>query len=102
MIVGEIGGSMEEEAAEYAAGMGKPVVAFIAGAASPPGKKMGHAGAIVTGGRGGYAAKRRALEAAGIPVTDTANGIGQALAARRRARNAEKRQANRATTREEA
>ncbi len=83
VIVGEIGGSMEEAAAEYAAGMQKPIVAFIAGAASPPDKKMGHAGAIVTGGRGGYAAKRRALEAAGIHVTDTANGIGRALAARR-------------------
>lgn len=83
VLVGEIGGAMEEEAAEYAATMQKPVVSFIAGAASPPGKKMGHAGAIVTGGRGGYAAKRHALEAAGIHVADTPNGIGQALAARR-------------------
>ena len=49
VLVGEIGGAMEESAAEYAAGMKKPVVAFIAGRASPPGKKMGHAGAIVTG-----------------------------------------------------
>jgi succinyl-CoA synthetase alpha subunit len=54
VMVGEIGGSMEEEAAEYAAGMTKPVVAFIAGRASPPGKKMGHAGAIVTGNAGSY------------------------------------------------
>ena len=52
VIVGEIGGAMEEEAAEYAAGMSKPVVAFIAGGASPPGKKMGHAGAIVMGDKG--------------------------------------------------
>ena len=85
VLVGEIGGSMEEESGEYAARMEKPVVAFIAGAASPPDKKMGHAGAIVAGGRGGYAGKRRALEAAGIAVTDTANGIGRALAGRRAA-----------------
>lgn len=71
VMVGEIGGSMEEEAAEYAAGMSKPIVAFIAGRASPPGKKMGHAGAIVSGGIGTYAGKRRALEAVGIAVADT-------------------------------
>ncbi len=86
VLVGEIGGAMEEAAAEYAAGMAKPIVAFVAGAASPPDKKMGHAGAIVEGGRGGYAAKRAALEAAGIVVTETPNGIGQALAARRSGR----------------
>ena len=86
VLVGEIGGAMEEAAAEYAAGMTKPVVSFIAGAASPPGKKMGHAGAIVEGGRGGYAAKRAALEAAGIVVTDTPNGIGEAMVARRAGR----------------
>ena len=68
VICGEIGGSAEEEAAEYAATMSKPVVAFVAGRASPPGKKMGHAGAIVSGGRGDYASKRRALEAAGVAV----------------------------------
>lgn len=71
VIVGEIGGAMEEAAAEYAAGMKKPVAAFIAGRASPPGKKMGHAGAIVTGAAGGYDGKRRALEAAGVAVADT-------------------------------
>jgi succinyl-CoA synthetase alpha subunit len=62
---------MEEDAAEYIAGMDKPVVCFIAGRASPPGKKMGHAGAIVAGDRGSYLSKRTALEAAGAVVVDT-------------------------------
>jgi succinyl-CoA synthetase alpha subunit len=82
VIVGEIGGTMEEEAAEYAKGMRKPVVAFIAGAASPPGKKMGHAGAIVTGNRGSYATKRKALEKAGVVVVDTPSQIAQAVSER--------------------
>jgi len=71
VLVGEIGGAMEENAAEYVAGMKKPVVAFVAGRASPPGKKMGHAGAIVTGNAGSYASKRSALEKAGVVVVDT-------------------------------
>ena len=71
VICGEIGGSAEEEAAEYAATMRKPVAAFIAGRASPPDKKMGHAGAIVSGGKGDYASKRRALERSGVAVADT-------------------------------
>jgi succinyl-CoA synthetase alpha subunit len=75
VIVGEIGGAMEEEAADYAAGMEKPVVAFIAGRMAPPGKKMGHAGAIVTGSAGSYAGKRAALEAAGVRVADTPSEI---------------------------
>ena len=74
-LVGEIGGSMEEAAAEYAKGMKKPVAAFIAGAASPPGKKMGHAGAIVMGNKGSYAGKKAALEAAGVTVCATPNGV---------------------------
>lgn len=82
VMVGEIGGAMEEKAAEYAASMQKPVVAFIAGRASPPGKKMGHAGAIVTGSAGGYPAKRAALEAAGITVVDTPSQLTDTLAAR--------------------
>jgi len=78
-LVGEIGGSMEEEAAEYARTMRKPVVAFIAGAASPPGKRMGHAGAIVMGDRGSYAGKKKALEAAGVTVCSTPNGVAEVL-----------------------
>jgi len=82
VIVGEIGGAMEENAAEYAKKMNKPMVAFIAGAAAPPGKKMGHAGAIVTGDAGSYASKRQALEAAGVTVVDTPSQIGPEIAAR--------------------
>ena len=78
-IVGEIGGGMEEEAAEYAKTMDKPIAAFIAGAASPPGKKMGHAGAIVMGNVGSYAGKKAALEAAGVAVVPTPSGISDAL-----------------------
>jgi succinyl-CoA synthetase alpha subunit len=88
VIVGEIGGSMEEDAADYARTMKKPVVAFVAGAASPPGKKMGHAGAIVTGNAGSYAGKRRALEGGGVTVVDTPAQISAALAARLRATSA--------------
>ncbi|AWJ94640.1 succinate--CoA ligase subunit alpha (plasmid) [Azospirillum baldaniorum] len=78
-LVGEIGGSMEEEAAELVAKTDKPVVSFIAGRASPPGKKMGHAGAIVTGDRGSYASKRGALERAGAVVVDVPGDLPAAL-----------------------
>jgi len=78
-LIGEIGGTMEEEAADYAAGMAKPVAALIAGAAAPQGRKMGHAGAIVSGNRGSYAAKRAALEGAGVEVLATPSAIGQVL-----------------------
>jgi succinyl-CoA synthetase alpha subunit len=78
-LVGEIGGSMEEEAAEYAKTMTKPIAAFIAGAASPPGKRMGHAGAIVMGDKGSYAGKKIALEAAGVAVCPTPNGVAETL-----------------------
>jgi succinyl-CoA synthetase alpha subunit len=81
VMVGEIGGSMEEEAAAYARTMTKPVVAFIAGGAAPPGKKMGHAGAIVMGNKGTYASKRSALDAAGVTVLDTPSDVGAALKA---------------------
>ena len=79
VVVGEIGGAMEEEAAEYAATMKMPVIAFIAGGASPPGRKMGHAGAIVTGGKGTYESKRKAFERAGVRVLDTPSDVGLAV-----------------------
>ena len=80
VIVGEIGGSMEEAAAEYASTMKKPVVAaFIAGGSSPPGKKMGHAGAIVMGDKGTYKSKQIALEKAGVEVLPTPSALGPAL-----------------------
>jgi succinyl-CoA synthetase alpha subunit len=79
VLVGEIGGTMEEAAADTLATMRKPVVSFIAGRASPPGKKMGHAGAIVMGTRGSYASKRRALESAGVRVVDTPAAVAGAL-----------------------
>ena len=81
-LIGEIGGAMEEEAAEYARTMTKPVAAFIAGAASPPGKKMGHAGAIVMGDKGSYAGKKSALEAAGVRVCATPSAVADELRAR--------------------
>jgi succinyl-CoA synthetase alpha subunit len=83
VLVGEIGGAMEEDAAEYAAGMIKPVVAFIAGRAAPQGKKMGHAGAIITGSSGSYWSKRGALERAGVLVVDTPREISDAILSRR-------------------
>lgn len=78
-LIGEIGGGMEEEAAEYAKGMSKPIVCFMAGAASPPGKKMGHAGAIVMGNKGSYEGKRKALEAAGAHVLPTPSALPDAM-----------------------
>jgi succinyl-CoA synthetase alpha subunit len=79
VLVGEIGGTMEEDAADTIRTMRKPVVSFIAGRASPPGKKMGHAGAIVMGNRGSYASKRSALESAGVRVADTPGEVSKAL-----------------------
>jgi len=78
-LVGEIGGTMEEEAAEFARTMNKPIACFIAGAASPPGKKMGHAGAIVMGERGSFTSKKKALTAAGVSVHPTPDGVSRAL-----------------------
>ena len=79
VLVGEIGGVKEEEAAEFAATMKKPVTSFIAGGASPPGKKMGHAGAIVMGDKGTHASKKKALEAAGVRVMAMPSEVGAHL-----------------------
>jgi succinyl-CoA synthetase alpha subunit len=69
VLIGEIGGTDEEEAAEYVSQqVTKPVVAYIAGLTAPPGKRMGHAGAIISGGSGTAREKIEALEAVGIPV----------------------------------
>lgn len=81
VLVGEIGGAMEEEAAEYIATMSKPVVSFIAGRSAPPDRRMGHAGAIVSAGRGSGESKASALTAAGVTVVDLPSGIGEALRA---------------------
>jgi succinyl-CoA synthetase alpha subunit len=81
VICGEIGGSAEEEAADYARTMSKPVVAFVAGRSSPPGKKMGHAGAIISGSSGGYEAKHRALEAAGVAIADIPSQVPELVLA---------------------
>jgi len=81
VLIGEIGGTDEEEAAEFVRGeMSKPVVGFIAGRSAPPGKRMGHAGAIIAGGKGTAEEKIEALKAADIPVAERPSDIPELVA----------------------
>lgn len=80
VMIGEIGGTAEEEAAEWiAANMKKPVIGFIGGATAPPGKRMGHAGAIISGGKGTAAEKKATMERCGIKVAPTPSEMGSTL-----------------------
>ncbi|TVQ63109.1 MAG: succinate--CoA ligase subunit alpha [Phycisphaerales bacterium] len=81
LMIGEIGGTDEEEAAAFAkAYVKKPIAAFIAGRTAPPGKRMGHAGAIISGGEGGADGKIEALRGAGVEIAETPSHMGEAVA----------------------